>query len=141
MDEKVAVAVAAAAAAATAAEEIEKQPGRAVPKRSARLPAAALVGVPAPLPAAYALRSPALGGRQCIEQSAGPESLLRGSCREEDEDFSWSYKPRTQVLHEGLIETRTRLSKMTKYVVPVVPPHSSEGDGQTFPQSFKVKGS
>ena len=91
--------------------------------------------------AACSLHSTPVGGRQCVAQSARPESLLRSSCREEDEDFSWSNEPRPQVLHEGLVEARTRSSKMTKHVVPVIPPHSSEGDGQTFPQSFKVKGS
>jgi len=68
-------------------------------------------------------------------------SLLLDSCREEDKNFPWSYEPRPQVLHESLVEARTRLSKMSKYVVPIVPPHSSEGDGQALPQSSKVKGS
>jgi hypothetical protein len=45
------------------------------------------------------------------------------------------------MLREGLVEAHSRLPKMTKHVIKVIPPHSSEGDGDAFPQPFEVKGS
>ncbi len=68
-------------------------------------------------------------------------STFRSSCRKEEQYSAGSYEPRTQVLHKGLVEARSRLPKMTKHVVVVIPPHSSEGGGDTLPQPFKVKGS
>ena len=51
-------------------------------------------------------------------------SNFRSSCRKEEQYFAGSYEPRTQVLHKGLVEARSRLPKMTKHVVVVIPPHS-----------------